>query len=75
MKTKITKIDPLMSVAFMNWLVKIGYRGVCHSSGETQFYCKTVNKNFPRGATILPNGKLNKVAARLYKEFEEHLEA
>lgn len=75
MKTKVKRISPLMSEAFMNWLVKIGYRGVCHGSGETQFYCKTVNQNFPRGAVILPNGRLNKVAARLYKEFEEHLEA
>ena len=64
-----------MSEAFMNWLVKIGYRGVCHASGDTQFYCRTVNQNFPRGVAISVNGKLNKVAARLYKEFESHLEA
>lgn len=75
MKSKSIKISPLMSDAFMLWLAKIGYRGVCRGSGETQFYCTTVNQNFPRGATILANGKLNKVAARLYKEFEEHLEA
>ncbi|MGE8541937.1 MAG: hypothetical protein ACN6NX_11570 [Acinetobacter sp.] len=75
MKSKVTKISPLMSEAFMSWLGKIGYRGVCRGSGETQFYCGTVNQNFPRGETILANGKLNKVAARLYKEFEEHLEA
>lgn len=75
MKSKAIKISPLMSEVFMSWLVKIDYRGVCRGSGETQFYCKTVNHNFPRGAAILPNGRLNKVAARLYKEFEGHLEA
>lgn len=75
MKTKITKIDPIMSEAFMKWLVKIGYRGVCHPTGETQFHCRTVNKNFPRGVAILANGRLNKAAAQLYTEFREHLEA
>ena len=75
MKPKVTRISLLMSEAFMIWLVKIGYRVVCRASGETQFYCETVNQNFPRGAVILANGKLNKIAARLYKEFEGYLEA
>ena len=58
---KLTRIRPLMSEAFIIWLVRIGYRGVRHSSGDTHFYCEVVNKNFPRGVVIMANGKLNKI--------------
>lgn len=69
---KLTRVHPLMSEAFIIWLVRIGYRGVRHSSGDTHFYCEVVNKNFPRGVVIMANGKLNKIAVRLYEEFKGH---
>ena len=69
---KLTRVHPLMSEAFIIWFVRIGYRGVRHSSGDTHFYCEVVNKNFPRGVVIMTNGKLNKIAVRLYEEFKKH---
>jgi len=33
---------------------------------------EVVNKNFPRGVVIMANGKLNKIAVRLYEEFKKH---
>ena len=48
---KLTRVHPpLMSEAFIIWLVRIGYRGV----------------------VIMANGKLNKIAVRLYEEFKKH---
>ncbi len=69
---KSTHPHPFMLETFIIWLVMIGYRGVRHSSGDTHFYCEVVNKNFPRGVVIMANGKLNKIAVRLFEEFKGH---
>ena len=69
---KSTHDHPLMLETFIIWLVMISYRGVRHSSGDTYFYCEVVNKNFPRGVVIMANGKLNKIAVRLYEEFKKY---
>lgn len=69
---KLTRVHPLMSEAFIIWLVRIGYRGVRHSSGDTHFYCEVVNKSFPRGVVIAGTGRLNKPATQLFEEFKKY---
>ncbi len=59
--------------AFMRWLIHIGYRGVAYSSGDIVFRCHVSGKLFPKGVTILSNGRLNKPAKQLFKEFEGYL--
>ncbi|MBF7683014.1 hypothetical protein I2F27_06700 [Acinetobacter sp. B5B] len=65
----------LMLVAFMSWLIKIGYRGVSKADGSITFYCPVVNQRFPRNVIIGYDKKLNKVARALFKEFKNHLES
>ena len=65
---KPKRVHPLMSQAFALWLVKIGYTAV-FASGCIKFYCAVSNKNFPRDVMILENGRLNKPAVQLFKEF------
>ena len=65
---KQNKVHPLTSQAFALWLVKIRYRAVL-IHGCIKFYCAVSNKNFPRDVMILENGKLNKPAMQLFKEF------
>lgn len=66
------RVHPLMSEAFIIWLVSIGYRGVRHGSGDTHFYCEVVNKNFPRDVMIASTGRLNKPATQLFEEFKKY---
>ncbi|MFS1587019.1 hypothetical protein ACLIL3_014870 [Acinetobacter radioresistens] len=64
----------VVHVAFINWLLLIGYRANIVPGGM-EFYAATVNKRFPRNVVIFGNGKLNKPARMLFKEFAEHLKA
>ena len=68
---KLTRVHPLMSEAFVIWLVSIGYRGVTNASGVL-FYCEASGKNFPRDVMIMANGRLNKPAAQLFEEFKKY---
>ncbi|WP_228732397.1 hypothetical protein, partial [Acinetobacter baumannii] len=61
--------------AFLLWLTKIGYRGIVRPCGRMEFYCATVSKLFPRNVHITYDGKMNKAATQLFKEFEKHLKA
>lgn len=64
-------VHPLMSEAFIIWLVSIGYRGVTNASGVL-FYCEASGKNFPRDVMIMANGRLNKPATQLFEEFKKY---
>ena len=68
---KPTLVHSLMTEAFIIWLLSIGYRATINQHG-VRFFCEVVNKNFPRGVVIMANGKLNKIAVRLYEEFKKH---
>ena len=68
---KLTRVHPLMSEAFVIWLVSIGYRGVTNASGVL-FYCEASGKNFPRAVMIMANGRLDKPAAQLFEEFKKY---
>ena len=68
---KLTRVHPLMSEAFVIWLVSIGYRGVTNTSGVL-FYCEASGKDFPRDVMIMANGRLNKPAAQLFEEFKKY---
>ena len=68
---KLTRVHPLMSEAFVIWLVKIGYRCVTNASGVL-FYCEASGKNFPRDVMIMANGRLNKPATQLFEEFKKY---
>ena len=68
---KLTRVHPLMSEAFIIWLVSIGYRGVTNASGVL-FYCAVSGKNFPRDVMIMSNGQLNKPATKLFEEFKKY---
>lgn len=64
-------VHPLMTEAFIIWLVSIGYRGVTNASGVL-FYCEASGKNFPRDVMIMANGRLNKPATQLFEEFKKY---
>ena len=67
----LVRIHPLMSDAFIIWLTLLGYKGV-NRAGDIQFYHKVSNKNFPRDVMIMRNGRLNKAATQLFKEFKKY---
>ena len=64
-------VHPLMSEAFVIWLVSIGYRGVTNASGVL-FFCAVSGRNFPRNVMIMANGRLNKPATQLFEEFKKY---
>ena len=68
---KLTRVHPLMSEAFIIWLVSIGYRGITNPSGIL-FFCAVSGKNFPRNVMIMSNGQLNKPATQLFEEFKKY---
>lgn len=68
---KHRRVNPLMSEAFVIWLIMIGYKAVI-KMGNIQFHCPISNKNFPRGVMIMQNGRLNKPATALFEEFKKH---
>lgn len=62
-------------VAFVYWLVKIGYNAKRCVNGDTVFWTTGRGKGFPQGVAVLANGRLNKPAKALFKEFEGYLRA
>ena len=64
-------VHPLMSEAFVIWLVSIGYKGVTNPSGVL-FFCAVSGRNFPRNVMIMANGRLNKPATQLFEEFKKY---
>ena len=68
---KLTLVHPLMTEAFIIWLVSIGYKGVTNPSGVL-FYCAVSGRNFPRNVMIMANGRLNKPATQLFEEFKKY---
>lgn len=52
---KPTLIHPLMTEAFIIWLLSIGYRATVNQHG-VRFFCEVVNKNFPRDVVIAGTG-------------------
>ena len=68
---KPTLVHPLMTEAFIIWLVSIGYKGVTNPSGIL-FFCAVSGKNFPRNVMIMANGQLNKPATQLFEEFKKY---
>lgn len=64
-------VHPLMSEAFVIWLVSIGYKGVTNHSGVL-FFCAVSGRNFPRNVMIMANGRLNKPATQLFEEFKKY---
>lgn len=73
-KKNVQHVDEVMTRAFMIWLSNIGYRGI-KKSGEILFYCKVVNKRFPRNVVVMANGQLNRAASQLFEEFKGHVAA
>lgn len=68
---KPTLVHPLMTEAFIIWLLSIGYRATVNQHG-VRFFCEVVNKNFPRNVMIMANGRLNKAATELFEEFKKY---
>lgn len=70
----INRVEPWMSDAFLIWLRYIGYR--IKTKGLSIEFLPTYKcKNLPRGGSIQHNVQMNKVANKLFAEFEEHVEA
>lgn len=65
------RVHPLMSEAFIIWLTHLGYKCVI-SAGGAQFYNTATGKGFPRNVMIMANGRLNKAANQLFKEFKKY---
>lgn len=68
---KYNRVTPLMSDAFVIWLVKIGYKTVLRA-GDILFYSHASGKNFPRNVMVLKGGRLNKPASQLFEEFKRY---
>lgn len=68
---KPTLVHPLMTEAFIIWLLSIGYRATVDQHG-VRFFCEVVNKNFPRDVVIAGTGRLNKPATQLFEEFKKY---
>ncbi|MDH5818970.1 hypothetical protein [Acinetobacter pseudolwoffii] len=68
---KPTLVHPLMTEAFIIWLLSIGYRATVNQHG-VRFFCEVVNKNFPRDVVIAETGRLNKPATQLFEEFKKY---
>lgn len=71
---KITRIEQWKSEAFLLWCSWLGYR-IVNKGFQTEFVPTYNSKNLPRGGSIDHQGRLNKVASKLFTEFKEHLEA
>ncbi|MBJ8440065.1 hypothetical protein [Acinetobacter junii] len=71
---KITRIEQWKSEAFLLWCSWLGYR-IVNKGFQTEFVPTYSSKNLPRGGSIDHQGRLNKVASKLFTEFKEHLES
>jgi len=74
MVKKAERIEPWMSEAFLLWVQYIGYRIVTKGM-HSEFVPTYISKNLPRGGSIDCNGRLNKAASNLFKEFKDHVRA
>jgi hypothetical protein len=72
-KNRPVKINAQLTRVFIEWMLGIGYRAVVRTDG-IHFMCHVCNQNFPRGAVIGIDGKLNKTANKLFSEFYSYVE-
>ena len=72
--SKYYNIEKWKSDAFIIWLQYIGYR-IQAKGMQVDFIPTYPSKHLPRGGCIKQDGRLNRQANTLFKEFQGHLDA